>query len=113
MENRIGSNLLIEKALDRIQFDGAVPVLEHRGHVYHIDYTGREFGNLYYTKFGMDMGEPIHSVDMPFSKMHTLGELLDRGEGLRQKIEPKIDTLPPLAYAIIQCKSSPTIIKNV
>lgn len=113
MENRIGSNLLIEEALDRIQFNDAVPVLEYRGYVYHIDYTGREFGNLYYTKFEMDMSTPIHSVDMPFSKMHTLGELLDRGEGLRQKMGPRITELPPLAYAIIQCKTDLTIIKNV
>lgn len=112
MENRIGSNLLIEKALDKIQFEENVPVLEYRGHVYHIDYTGREFGNFYYTKFELDMATPIHSVEMPFSKMHTVGELIDRGEGLRQKIPPKIEELPPLAYAVIQCKTDLTIIKN-
>ena len=113
MNNRIGSNLKIEEALDRIQFDDAVPVLEYRGFVYYIDYTGREFGNLYYTKFELDMTTAVHSVDMPFSKMHTLGELLDRGEGLRKKIDPKVTELPPLAYAIIQSKTDLTIIKNV
>lgn len=111
-EKRIGGNLLIEKALDRIQFNDAVPVLEYRGAVFLIDYKGREFGNLYYTKFGLDMKDSIHSVEMPFSKMHTLGELLDRGEGLRKKIPPKTDTLPALAFSIIQVSSKTVIIKK-
>lgn len=111
--SRIGSNLLIEEALNRIQFEDAVPVLEYKGFVYHIDYTGRKFGNLYYTKFEMDMVTPIHSVEMPFSKTYTVGELIDRGEGLRKKIAPKIEELPPLSFAVVECKTETIIKKNV
>ena len=112
MDTRIGNNLNIEDALDKIQFEEAIPVVEHRGFVYFIDYTGREFGNLYYTKFELDMSTAIHSVEMPYSKTFTLGELIDRGEGLQQKIEPKVTELPPLSYAVISCKTDLTIIKN-
>ena len=112
MDKRIGSNLNIEEALDRIQFEDAIPVLEYRGFVYHLEYIGRRMGNLYYTKFELDMSNPIHSVEMPFSKMHTVGELLDRGEGLQKKIGPRISTIPPLAFAIIKNKTDMTIIKK-
>jgi len=95
-----------------IQFEDAVPVTEWRGAVYHIDPTGRALGNLYYTRFTLDMATAVHSVEMPYSKMHTLGELLDRGENMQNKVPPKIEELPPLAYAVVVCKTEPIITKK-
>lgn len=112
MENRIGGNTNIEDALDKIQFEEAIPVLEWRGYVYFIDWKGRTRGQLYYTQFSLDLSTPIHSVEMPYSKTYTLGELIDRGEGLQKKLEPTIEVLPPLAYAVVQSKTDLSILKN-
>jgi len=100
----------VDKALDHAQFYGAIPVFEFRGYVYHIDYTGRVRGQLYYTKFEKDLKTAIHSVHMPYSTTFTLGETIDRGEGLQKKIEPMITVLPAAVYSIIQC--GPTTIIN-
>lgn len=111
MATLIGQHMKTDAALDAAQFHGAVPVFEFRGYVYHIDYTGRTRGQLYYTKFEKDLKTAIHSVQMPYSNTHTLGETIDRGEGLRAKIAPMINTLPAATYAIIQC-DKPSVIIN-
>ena len=104
----------VDAALDAIQFNDAVPVLEFRGYIYHLDYTGRTRGQLYYTKFEKDMKTAIHSVQMPYTKTFTVGETIDRGEGLQKKIGPLIDELPASAYSVVQCsKPSITVTKNV
>jgi len=101
----------IEMALDEIQFYDAIPVFEFRGYVYHIDHTGRTRGQLYYTKFEKDLKTPIHTVHMPYSKNHTLGEVIDRGEGLQKKHDPIVTILPAAVYSIIQCKPGTIINK--
>ena len=100
----------IERALDEIQFYNAIPVFEYRGYVYHIDHTARTRGQLYYTKFEKNLTDAIHSVKMPYSKNHTIGEVIDRGEGLQKKHEPLITMLPASTFSIIQC--TPGVIIN-
>ena len=100
----------IERALDEVQFYDAIPVFEFRGYVYHLDYTGRTRGQVYYTKFEKDLKTAIHSVMMPYSKNHTLGEVIDRGEGLQNKHGPLITILPAETFSIIQCQ--PGVIIN-
>lgn len=98
----IGQHMRVDDALDAVQFHGSIPVFEFLGNVYCLDYTGRVRGQVYYTKFEMDMRTPIHSVHMPYSNTHTLGEVIRRGEGLREKLDPDIDELPENAFRIIQ-----------
>lgn len=107
----IGQHMKIEKAFDEIQFNDAIPVLEFKGYVYFIDYEARSRGQLYYTKFEKDLTTPIHTVHMPYSKNHYLGEVLDRGEGLQKKLEPVVTILPAAVYSIIQCKPGTIINK--
>lgn len=104
----------VDVGLDAIQFNDAPPIFEWRGYVYHVDYTGRTRGQLYYTKFEKDMKTAIHSVQMPYTKTFTLGETIDRGEGLQKKLPPAITELPAIAYAVVKCEGpAVTITKNV
>lgn len=105
----IGPNQRINQALDLIQFDGAVPICEHRGYMFLISIDGRSRGHLIYTKFEMDLATAVHSVHMPFSSSHTLGEVLDRGEGMQDKLPPITTILPPETYAIVNTVAKPII----
>ena len=109
MGKRIGQHMRINEALDNIQFEESVPILEFRGFIFHIDISGRPRGQFYYTKFEMDLKTPIHSVHMPFSSALTIGETIDRGEGLQLKIAPMITTLPLETYAIVNTPAKPFI----
>ena len=80
---------------------GIVPVLLYKDFVYVIDSTARGRGCIYYTKFTKNAAEALHSVIEPFSYAHTIGELIDRGEGLRDKLPPMIEVIPPLGYTVI------------
>jgi hypothetical protein len=109
---RIGSNTNIEAAFNSIELKGAVPVLEYKGYVYLIHPEFRTRGITKYTKFNPNMTDVIHSVALPYSKAHTVGEIIDRGEGLHNKQPPFATVLPALAFAVIECKDKPTIIIN-
>ena len=99
----------INQALDSIQFDGAVPICEYRGFMFLISDKGRGRGHLIYTKFEMDLKTAVHTVHMPFSSAHTLGEVLDRGEGMQEKLPPEETELPPETYAIVNTVAKPII----
>ena len=83
-----------------IDHENRIPVLSWRGSIWVIDTSGRATGTLIYTKFD-DASTPVHTVYMPFSFAHTLGELIMRGEGMREKVAPIVQTIPPAAFAII------------
>lgn len=113
MNRLIGPNHNIQDALDILQFNDGIPVVKFRGNVFVIDYEGRTRGCLYYTKFVPKSNTYVaeHSVSMPFSKQYTVGELLDRGEGMQSKIPPTVDSLPAEAYGILDYTVEPTIKK--
>jgi hypothetical protein len=105
----IGPHMRINPALDAIQFDGAVPICEHRGYMFLISTKGRVRGHLIYTMFEMDLKTSIHTVHLPYSTAHTLGEVLDRGEGLFDKLPPEESQLPPESYTIVSAVVKPII----
>lgn len=99
----------IVQALNAINVDNAVPVIEFRGYLFHIDVSGYGRGMLYYTKFEKDARTPIHSVHMPFATHLTLGETIDRGEGLQAKIVPMITELPEATNTVIDVPAKPIV----
>lgn len=114
MTKIISQNQNINDALDHIQFDDAIPVVKYKLDVYVLDWTGRVRGTLYYTLFKAVGTSYVakHSVSIPFSKQPTLGEVLDRGEGLRPKHEPRITSLPAEAFSILDYQGDEVIINR-
>lgn len=98
---KLGSGTSIKAALNAIEYNGVAPFLDYKAYLYVIDFTGRERGQFYYTKFTENGGEAIHSIHMPFSFSYSLGEQIERGEGLGIPLDPDITALPPEVIAAL------------
>lgn len=97
----LGSGTNVKDAMNAIEFNNVPPVIEYHGYLFVIDYTARSRGQLYYTKFTGDATEALYTVHLPYSNAYNLGQLLDRGEGLGDRLDPAITTYPALGLALL------------
>jgi len=97
MAKIIGSSTRIKDAMNMIT-DGLPPLVKYHGSLYVLETSGRQTGNLYYTKFS-NIDKAEHSVNIPYSFEMTVGQLLDRGETASPKQPPRITQIPAASYA--------------
>lgn len=91
MATVIGSNTKIKDAMNMI-VAGSNPALHWHNEQYLLSTSKRQLGMLQYTKFAKN-GTAIHTVHVPYSFNDTIAMLLTRGENLRTKLPPVVDSI--------------------